>query len=107
MAIHKAMSRPWDPWDTPITYKETTLQGKLVKGEYHIRDDLHASFDDPGTQRQVKEKLAELIAKDLLKNDLLYFTKQIDPNSGIMIYRVYAYILPNDKVQVIKEANMI
>jgi len=54
MPIHKAISKPWDPWDTPITYKETSLQGKLVKGEYHIRDDLHASFDDPGTQRQVK-----------------------------------------------------
>jgi hypothetical protein len=106
MAIHKP-TVSWDPWDTPITYKETSLQGKLVKGEYHIRDDLQASFDNPDTQRQVKEKLAELIAKDLLKNDLLHFTKQVDPNSGTTVYRVYAYILPNDKVQVIKQANMI
>jgi len=97
----------WDPWDTPITYKETILQGKLVKGEYHLRDDLRASFDDSDTQRQVKEKLAHLVAIDLLKQDLLHFTKQVDPISGTMIYRVYAYILPNDKVQVIKEAKMI
>ena len=97
----------WDPWDTPITYKETSLQGKLVKGEYHVRDDLHASFDNRDTERQVKEKLADLIATDLIKNDLLHFTKQVDLNSGTMIYRVYAYILPNDKVQVIKQANMI
>lgn len=107
MAIHKTISKPWDPWDTSITYKAAGLQGKLVKGEYHLRDDLRASFDDPGTQRQVKEKLAHLIATDLLKNDLLHFTKQVDPNSGTMIYRVYAYILPNDKVHIIKEANMI
>lgn len=107
MAIHTAIHKPWDPWDTPITYKETSLQGKLVKGEYHLRDDLQASFDNPDTQRQVKEKLAHLIATDLLKNDLLHFTKQVDPNSGTTVYRVYAYVLPNDKVHTIRESKMI
>lgn len=107
MAIHTNIHKPWDPWDALFTYKETSLQGKLVKGEYYIRDDLLESFDNLDTQKQVKEKLAELIAKDLLKNDLLHFTRQIDPNSGTTVYRVYAYILPNDKVQVIRESKMI
>ena len=106
MSISKPTAS-WDPWDTSITYKETSLQGKLVKGEYYIRDDSLASYDNPNTERQIKEKLAHLVAIDLLKNDLLHFTKQVDPNSGTTIYRVYAYILPNDKVQVIKEAKMI
>lgn len=104
MAIHTNIHNPWDG----LTYKETSLQGKLVKGEYYIRDDdLLESFDNLDAQKQVKEKLAELIAKDLLKNDLLHFTRQIDPNSGTTVYRVYAYILPNDKVQVIRESKMI
>jgi hypothetical protein len=96
-------------WDDPFdfTIKDTIIQGKLIVAEYHYDDFLRvSSVSNHLHEKEVKEELARYLAHRMLENNLLNFTKQPDMPTGRTIYRAYGYMVPNDRVQLLREAKI-
>jgi hypothetical protein len=96
-------------WDDPFdfTVKETIIQGKLVVAEYHYEDFLMvAGVPNQLHEREVKEELARYLAHRMVENNLLNFTKQPNVSTGRTIYRAYGYMVPNDHIQLLREAKI-
>jgi hypothetical protein len=94
-----------DPFD--FTVKETIIQGKLIVAEYYYDDILRVdSALNQLHEKEVKEELAKYLAHRMLENNLLNFTKQHDIPKGRTIYRAYGYMVPNDRVQLLRQAKI-
>ena len=95
--------RDWDPFD--FTMKDTVIQGKLLVAEYYYDDILRvASVSNHLHEKEIKLELATYLAHRMLENNLLNFTKQPDLPMNRTIYRAYGCMVPNDRVQLLREA---
>jgi hypothetical protein len=93
--------RDWDPFD--FTMKDTVIQGKLLTATYYC-DEFSHLMPTHLHEKQVKQEIANYLAHRMLENNLLNFTKQPDVPMNRTIYRAYGCMVPNDRVQLLKEA---
>jgi len=92
-----------DPFD--FTIKNTAIQGKLLVVNILTNDILRvASVSNHLHEKEIKLELANYLAHRMLENNLLTFTKQPELSTGRTIYRAYGYMVPNDRVQLLREA---
>lgn len=107
MTIDSATPPPAGQFDTKSTTgnKEHIIQGAPVK--VYITMPENGDAARPNVEDFVKEKLADLLAKEILKNKLCEFTKEIDANRFNVIYRARAFLTPNDQVRLLRENNKL
>ena len=50
----------------------------------------------------VKERLAEELVRYMMENNLIEFTKQLDPNTDNTLYRAHVYVAPNNQIKILR-----
>lgn len=105
MAIAKAFDTnpmgPIDADDISFNVKDYTIGGKMVDAAYAVSYlDVQAwktNFED-----YVKEQLAQQIARYMLNNKLIEFTKKSSPHSDTITYRARCYLTTDDTVKILR-----
>jgi hypothetical protein len=107
MAISKAFDLnsqvipPFDASDIKFGVKDYAIGGKMVDAAYVVSYvDVMAwktNFED-----YVKEQLAQQMARYMLNNKLIEFTKKSSPHSDVITYRARCYLTPDDKVKILR-----
>jgi hypothetical protein len=82
------------------------VRGEMITAQItanHI-ELISKNFED-SFELHMKKDLAYKIAQEIIKNKLVEFTKQRDPNTDTIVYRARAYLTPDDKVRKIRLSN--
>lgn len=88
--------------DTQI--KDTAIQGKLVTVSFVVSDSdpYYLAFNPLDMEKWVKEKLAAELAKALIQNNLVEFTKNISSLDFSTKYTAGCYLAPNSQVKLLR-----
>lgn len=95
-----------DYYSVPITvstnsnnsYGYHTIKGNMLTVQ-HTLSEFDSLIGDPATKRILVEKLVD----ELMKSNYIYFTKQHDPKTGMLIGRARIFVTPNDQTQFLKD----
>jgi hypothetical protein len=107
MAISKAfdlntMPIPsFDIEDIRFGAKDYAIGGKMVDAAYSVSY-LDAMAWKPNFEDHVKEQLAKQMARYMLNNKLIEFTKKSSPHSDTITYRARCYLTPDDTVKILR-----
>jgi hypothetical protein len=102
MAIAKAFDNP-NQLNDDISFgvRDYAIGGKLVTATYQVSY-LDAMAWKSDFEDHVKETLANKLAKYLLDNKLIEFTRQSTPINEFTSYRAHLYAAPNDAVKILR-----
>ena len=84
------------------SYKEIPIQGKLLAAKY--TQSALTTISHVNQTEEIKENLAKFIAKKLIDDNLIKFTKRIDDKTFETEYMAHIYIAPSDQVQILRLA---
>lgn len=103
MAIAKAFESPspFDTDDISFGVKDYTIGGKMVVA-IHIASYLDVMSWKTNFEDHVKEQLAQHMARYVLDNKLIEFTKSSDPVGNDITYRARCYLTPDDTVKILR-----
>ena len=88
-----------------ITFKfyDYPIGGKMVTGTCRVSEmDAMNMEGTIGGKEKLKESLLHQLASYMLENKLAEFTMTENPIDGTRIYRVRAYLAPNDQVKILR-----
>lgn len=83
-----------------IQYHDAAIQGKLVAARYRENNILSLSSQD--YESEIKQKLAEFMAKKLIEDKLISFTKKTDPNTYLNEYIATVFVTPDQHVRLLR-----
>ncbi len=86
-------------WKTTTEFRTTEIQAKPVNVVYtlsHI-ESLHFK-EDASFRQMIKSKLATELAREIIDNNLGYFTHAYSHMDNNMIVRGRCFLLPNDQI---------
>ena len=91
----------FDIEDIKFGAKDYAIGGKMVDAAYSV------SYHDamawkPNFEDHVKEQLAQQMARYMLNNKLIEFTKKSNPNSDDITYRARCYLTLDDTVKILR-----
>lgn len=82
-------------------YEHKAVRGRLLAVNKQYDDDL---VHDAGlTDTQIKAELIHLLAEEMLRNNVVQFTKQQEPHNYRTTYRAYLYVTPRDETELIRQ----
>lgn len=91
--VSESLSRPIDSYN---------IQGQMLSVNYQISE-----FDMVNTDTDaIKEKLARMIADELLKSKHIEFTSQHEATTGNRMFRARIYAVPDSQVRVLRVAKI-
>ena len=92
---------PFDIDDITFGVKDYAIGGKMVSATYAVSYldvmSWKTDFED-----HVKQQLASELAKFMLNNKLIEFTKSLPANSEAITYRARCYLTPDDNVKILR-----
>jgi hypothetical protein len=93
---------PFDRFDSLETY-DHVIQGKMIVARYTqpIPSAMNAA-ESATFKDHVKQVLALDLAKGMMHEGLISYTRMDDPNSFQTIYLARCFAVPDDKVQLLK-----
>lgn len=74
------------------------IQGNMLTVQQTLSE-FDSLIGDPAMKRILVEKLVD----ELMKSNYIYFTKQHDPKTGMLISRARIFVTPNDQTQLLKD----
>ena len=77
------------------------VRGRLLAVNKQYDDDL--TKDMGLSDAQIKAELIHLLAEEMLRNDVVQFTKQQEPHNYRTTYRAYLYVTPRDETELIRQ----
>ena len=79
------------------------LRGTPIIARLNILDEEMKSLIDPDTA--IKQRLVELLAKEIWNSKCVEFTKELDDLNGNHICRARIYAVPDDQVRLLRKNN--
>lgn len=83
-----------------IDLEVVSLEGELIVARIQV-DESQKLLDQKDFEASVKNQLSQIIAKMLIRNKLVYFSKSEDYYSMTTNYMARVGIVPIDKVQIL------
>lgn len=88
--------------DVTIQYHDSPVQGRLIAARFKESNILSITTGD--YEDEVKFKLAEFLAKKMIEDKLISFTKKVDPTSYTNEYIATVHLTPDSHVRLIRIA---
>lgn len=94
--------------ETAFESIDTLIQGKPITVFIEMdstAQSLHSNISD--YEKFIKEKLAELLAKEIIESKLCEFTKEHNPYNQIDKFRARAFLTPDNQVRILRKEGKI
>ena len=101
MSIIPKISNYLEEFNVDVSQKEYSIGGKLVTATY-TGTYIDKIAWQPDYENMVKERLAEELVRYMMENNLIEFTKQLDPNTDNTLYRAHVYVAPNNQIKILR-----
>ena len=89
----------------PMNFTEHVIQGELSYADYIVAQEIIE--DNLQTPDMIKERLMHDLAKKLMDNKMIEFTRTQNIASGTYHFRARIYAVPDTKVRILREAGML
>ena len=83
-----------------IDFKDLDIQGTMLS--VGLETKLTVVLDEEDHKKHIKKQLAHLLAEKMIENNLISFTMTNNPASFYRMYRARAFLVPNDRVQILR-----
>lgn len=81
------------------SYKDHQIKGKLISVELKLDETTVQMLSEP----QIKADLARKLAEQLLKQQVVNFTKQAEIDMYNYTFRAYLYVTPSGETEIIRK----
>jgi hypothetical protein len=93
---------PFDRFDPLETY-DHVIQGKMIVARYTQPEPIAMNATESAAFKEhLKQTLAIDLAKGMMHEGLISYTRMDDPNSFQTIYLARCFAVPDDKVQLLR-----
>ena len=85
------------------------IGGKMIVGTATMEDSYRVMLEDgdPEAVKRIETELAMQLATYMIDNNLMEFTKYMDPITYSTTIRLRAYLAPNDQIKILRLANKL
>lgn len=80
--------------------KDHAIQGTMLSVGLEAPETVVMDAED--FKKHIKKQMAQLLAEKMIENNLISFTVTNDPTTFNRMYRARAFLVPNDKVQILR-----
>ena len=95
---HMDINLPYDNTYEPL-YENLPIRGKLITVELKVDDTVTQIL----SEAQIKADIAHKLAEQLLKENVINFTKQHEANMYTCTFRGYLYVTPSGETEIIRK----
>ena len=95
---HMDINLPYDNTYKPI-YENLPIRGKLITVELKLDETTVQMLSEP----QIKADLARKLAEQLLRSNVINFTKQAELDMRNHTFRAYLYVTPSGETEIIRK----
>lgn len=81
------------------SYQNTTIQGKMLTVSHEFDDFAMSTMTD----EDIKSSLTAMLVREMSKSNMVEFTRQSDPLTFKITVRARAFVVPDDKVRLLRK----
>lgn len=112
MAINTANISTMSPWliseEPNIQTDDYAIRGVPLMASYTIDEmDYLNSFTGDGAEQEVKQILCTIMVDELMKANVIEFTKEVELANSTVIYRGRIFVTPKDQTQILRVNKVI
>jgi len=99
-----------DPWDVQKPTYDYTFQGHPIAAQLTTTSIELALMDHQMMlehQDEIKRRLLSMLVSEMFKTKFIEFTKTTNASTMDVMYRARAFLLPDEKVRILRSMNKI
>ena len=92
---------PWGQYLDTLGETQHVIKGEMLRAIISVTEYEKITMDIATSEMQIKHRMANMIAEELLRSKFILFTKREEITGGTH-YLARAFIVPSDDVQLLK-----